>query len=222
MTDDHTLTFQTDSGNTVTVTATRGTLTATVDGPDIAFEDTRCRLTTSRGTDVLACGQQTTKDGDTIDAYIPTEGHKDDIKALKKNSKTDAPLTYEVEEYERSTRSDWGGGTVTQTRLSANKSRVERTDAENDLARQIDTDHDVPEDAEPGDVLAPGDILDDARTSAEREQDALEEAADTGDEVVISRTTTSCNDSSRECSTDRVARVATPAGDVETRRTHTY
>lgn len=136
---------------------------------------------------------------------------------------TDAPLQYEVEEYTKTSRAGgWGKQELTKQRLRTNKSYAEMTERERELHRKVDTDYDVPEDAEDGDVFALGDILDDPRTSDEIEQDALDEAVETGEEVVINSSTTDCNDPSRECNLDHVTRVATPDGEINTQRTHTY
>lgn len=219
MTETSPLQFETDRGTNVTVTADRGTLHVDTDSPDLS---TSARLGTHKGVDVLNCGKHRLGGSKTV-VHIPVGDHKDDIEQLREESKSDEELAYEVVEVEKSTRTDgWGSGTVTRTELRANKSLSEMDDGEKDRHFDIDTEHDVPEDAETGDTLTPADILDDARTTEEKDQDALDEADETGEEVVISETTTDCNDSSKECNLDRVTRVATPDGNVETRRTHTY
>lgn len=50
---------------------------------------------------------------------------------------------------------------------------------------------------------------------------ALENAEENGEETVLKKTSTHCNDSSLECSTDLITVVITADG-VEKRRTHTY
>ena len=216
--------FETDRGADVTVTADDGTLFVDANGDDFAFEAS-AELTTARGTDVLDCGRQRDDSGTTFRAYIPVGAHKDEIEQLRDASEpepTDEPLAYEVEEYTRTTRrGGWGEREITKQRLVKNKSWGEMTERERKASLRVDTD-DVPDDAEPGDVLTLEDLLDDPRTSDEKHQDALDEAAETGEEVVISKSVTDCNDPNRECNLDHVARVATPEGEIETRRTHTY
>jgi hypothetical protein len=58
--------------------------------------------------------------------------------------------------------------------------------------------------------------------TAAAEERALQEAEESGEDVVVASWVEDCRDRRRECSVDRVQRVATPDGDVVTRRTHTY
>lgn len=51
---------------------------------------------------------------------------------------------------------------------------------------------------------------------------ALDEASAAGERVPALSTTGECADDSRECSLDRVAFVATPDGEIDVERTHTY
>jgi len=64
------------------------------------------------------------------------------------------------------------------------------------------------------------DSIDRERTDEERA--ALDEAAETGERVVIDQTTIDCRDPGAECSADRVTRVATPEGEIESRTTHLH
>lgn len=215
------ITFTTDRGSEVTVTADTGTLFVSVESSAITISRTSAFVETHKGTDVLNLGAHRVQ-GTRQTIQIPVEGRQEEIEQLAEDSKTDAPLVYEVEEYTETSRAGgWGKREITKQRLSPNKSFSEMTDREQSLSHQVKTDR-VPDDAEPGDVLTLEDLLDDPRTREERDQDALDEAAETGEEVVISETTTDCNDASRECSLDHVTRVATPGGEIETRRTHTY
>lgn len=224
--------WTTDSGSDVTVTAEGGTLYVSLDGTDetgagVQFERQRATLTVERGTDVLDAGTQRDDSGERFRALVPVEVDVEDVEALREASEispTDEPLRYEVVEREESKPSldGWGGGTRTVQTLSATKDAREMTDRQTELHRRVDAETDVPDEADPGDVLAVDELLDDPRTAEEREQDAVDEAVDTGEEVVISESTTDCDDSDRECSLDRVTRVATPDGEVETRRVHTH
>lgn len=130
-------------------------------------------------------------------------------------------LTYEVEEH--TTLRKTTGPDITELKLIASKRHEEMSEDEKDLWMEVKLYGEVPDDAEAGDVYLPTEVLPDGhQTAAERDQAALDEAAETGDVVVISEGTTGCNDDDKECSLDRVARVATPEGDIEKRRTHTY
>lgn len=216
------LSFETDSGADVIVWAESGTIYATFGAGDLSAEGTRASLTTKRGIECLDCGTHRDDSGEKHRVHIPTDGHREEIEELREDSKSDEPLRYEVVEHTETSRAGgWGEREITTQKLSANKSVAEMTEREQTLSHKVDTDR-APEDTEVGDVLALDDLLDDARTADEKDQDALDEAAETGEEVVISKTTTDCNDSSEECNLDHVTRVATPEGDVETRRTHTY
>jgi hypothetical protein len=225
-----TIEWTTDSGSDVTVSADNGTLFVTLQGTDetgagVSFDEQSATLTCERGTDVLDCGKQRDDSGERFHAFVPLEVNRDEIEQLKEDSipeQTDEPLTFTVEEYTKKSRAGgWGEREITKQRLSRNKSHAEMTDRQRKLNGRVDTDR-VPDDAEPGDVLTFEGLLDDARTSEEKDQDALDEAAETGEEVVINKSTTGCNDSSKECNLDHVSRVATPEGNIETRRTHTY
>lgn len=57
---------------------------------------------------------------------------------------------------------------------------------------------------------------------SEEVQEAIEEAKESGEKVEIDSRSTTCNDSSRECGVDTVTRYATPDGEIETDRRHTY
>ena len=52
--------------------------------------------------------------------------------------------------------------------------------------------------------------------------DAFDDAEQAGERVKIGLRTTDCNDSSKECSLDRITLYATPDGDVVSERVHTY
>lgn len=213
--------FTTERGADVTVTADAGTLSVSVDSPALTIEETAAFIEEFKGMDVLNCGKHRVQGNRQI-IQIPVDEHKDDLEQLREDSKDDSPLTYEVEEYTKTSRAGgWGKQEFTKQRLSPSKSINEMTERERELSTKVNTDR-VPDDAEPGDVLTFEDLLADPRTTEEQEQGALEEAAETGEEVVISKTTTQCNDSRKECNLDHVTKVATPEGDIETRRTHTY
>jgi len=219
MTDD-TLTLDwTDGSKDVTVIAEAGKLHVTLDSPDVSFERQRATLETVKGLDVLDAGVQRDDSGERFQAYIKIGDRRDEIEQLREDSKDDSPLEYEVV-VDRSTGS-WGQD-LESLKLKASKTHTEMTERERELAIEIDREADVPDDAEAGDTYTLEEILEDVRTRDEIEQDALDEAAESGEEVVINKSTTGCNDSSKECNLDHVARVATPDGDIETRRTHTY
>jgi len=218
----NTIEFETDSDADVTLWAESGTLFAEFDAGDISTDQTTARVVTKRGDELLDCGNHRDNSGTKHHIHIPVGDRRDDIEQLVEDSKDDSPLTYRIEEYTKiSTAGGWGKREITKQRLSPSKSYSEMSEREQDLSRKVDTDR-VPDDAEPGDVLTFEDLLDDARTDEEKDQDALDEAAETGEEVVINKSMTDCNDSSKECNLDHVTRVATPEGDTETRRTHTY
>jgi len=93
----------------------------------------------------------------------------------------------------------------------------------------------VPDDAEVGDVVTASEVFeswdgegtesDDVEETAETDpvENAREEAAETGNRVHIDTHTVPCDGSEGdECSTDRVARYATPDGGIETERTHLH
>lgn len=212
--------FQTPRGAQVTVTAENGTLY--VDVPSAGVSNESAHLTTEKRKDVLDAGVQR-QGGDKFRALIPVGDHKADIEQLREDSTpdvTDEPLVYTVEEYSKGTGS-WGQE-LTGTRLVVNKKHAEMTDRQKELHRKVDRDHDVPTDANDGDEYGIDEILDDTRTTEEKEQDAIEVAQETGDEIVITSTTTECNDWHKECNLDHVAKIATPNGEIKTRRTHTY
>ena len=213
------ITFTTDRGADVTVRADAGSLYVTFDAGKASVEDVSARLDREKGMDVLDAGTHRDDNGECFRALIPVGDRRNEIEQLREDSKDDTPLTYDVEEYSKSTGS-WGQE-LTGERLVPSKSFSEMTEREQELSHKVDTDR-VPDEAEPGDVLTFEDLLDDARTSEEKDQDALDEAAETGEEVIISESTTYCNDPSKECNIDYVTRLATPEGDIETRRTHTY
>lgn len=50
----------------------------------------------------------------------------------------------------------------------------------------------------------------------------LEDAKKTGEKQLLKKYTTRCNDPKKECNIDFVKLYATPSGDIETERTHTY
>jgi hypothetical protein len=222
-----TIEFETDRGAHVTVTARKGTLYVDLTSDDLSFTRESASLTEKKGRNVLACGHQRTDDGEKINALVPIKEHKDALEELREASEpepvepTDEPLRYTVEEYQKTIGVDWKRE-VTKQRLAVTKSRQEMTERQTELHGRVDTEHDIPEGAEVGDEYRIDGLLDDPRTSEERDQDAIAEAADTGEEVVISTSTTSCSDPNRECSLDRVSRVATPDGEIKSRRTHTY
>lgn len=130
-------------------------------------------------------------------------------------------LTYEVEEQTKLVKTT--GPDITELNPIPQFSLEDLDGAAQDLALDVRLYGSLPEDAQAGDVYTARDLLPaDHQTAAEHDNDALEEAAETGEEVVINKSTTSCNDSSKECNLDHITRVATPGGDIETRRTHTY
>jgi len=217
------ISWTSDKGAEVTAWAESGTLFASVslDAPQIEIDQTSAQIREINGMDALYLGIHRVG-GDRRKLDVPIDGRVDELEQLREASIDTSPLTYEVEEYTETSRAGgWGKQTFTRTRLATSKSYGEMTEREKELHPRVDTDR-VPEDAEPGDVLTFEDLLDDPRTRDEKEQDALDEAAETGGEVVISRSTTGCNDPSAECNLDHVTRVATPDGEIETRRTHTY
>jgi len=218
--------WTTDQGSDVTVEADNGRLFVTLAGDDVSFRRQRAELTSERGMDVLDAGRQRDDSGERFNAFIPVDDRREELKALQEESviePTDEPLAFEVEERTKTTSTGgWGEREITTQRLTATKRRAEMTERQTTLLQKIDAERDVPEDAEAGDVFAIDELLDDARTPEERDEDALDEAAETDEEVVISRTTTDCDDPNKECTLDRVTRVATPEGEIEARRTHTY
>jgi len=168
------------------------------------------------GTDVLDLGTHRIK-GERQTVQVPVGEHKGEVEQLREDSElepTDEPLAYEVAGETR--KGSWG------QKLQATKPYGEMTDRQMDLDMRVRAKRDMPDDVSAGDIVPVEDLLEDPRTQDGKEQDALEEAAETGEEIVISKSTESCNDASRECNLDHVSRVATPDGEIETRRTHTY
>jgi hypothetical protein len=215
------ITFTTERGADVTVTADNGTLFVGVESDAITIDQTSAFLATHKGMDVLNLGTHRVQ-GERQKLQIPVGENKDEIEQLREDSEpdpTDEPLEYEVTETTR--KGSWGQE-ITKQKLQATKSYSEMTEKEKELNMKVDQKHDVPDDAEAGDIIALDDIVEDTRTQEEKDQEALDEAAETGKEVVISKTTTDCNDATKECNLDHVTRVATPKGEIETRRTHTY
>lgn len=215
------ITFTTKRGADVTVTAENGTLFVGVESAAINIDRTSAFVETHKGTDVLNLGAHRVQ-GDRQKLQIPVGENKDEIEQLRDDSQpepTDEPLKYEVTETTR--KGSWGQE-IAKQKLRATKANGEMTEKERTLDMKVNKKHDVPDDAEAGDTVALEDIVGDTRTREEKDKDALEEAAEIGEEVVISETTTDCNDSLKECNLDHVTRVATPEGAVKTRRTHTY
>lgn len=213
------ITFTTDRGADVTVTAENGTIY--VDVPSVGVKNKSAILAVEKGMDVLDAGVKW-HNGDKFRALIPVGDHKDEIERLREDSEpdpTDEPLAYEVTE---TTRTGSWGQEITKQRLRRTKSYGEMTEKEKELDRKVNKEYDVPDGAEEGDIVAVEDILEDTRTREEKDQDALEEAAETGEEVIISESSSRCNNPSIECDVDHVTRVAKPDGEIETRRTHTY
>lgn len=211
-----------DGKKSVKVEARRGKLYVTLDAPGVYFEEERGHLDEVKGKDVLNCGHQRDDDGKKFNALIVVSDRREELEQLREDSEpeqTDDPLTYEVEEYSKG-KGSWGQE-ITGKRLVPSKSYANMNARQRELHRRVDTEN-APDDAEPGDVITLADLFDDARTTEDKEQEALKEAKETGENVVISRTSTECNDPSKECNTDRVARIATPSGEIEVERTHTY
>jgi len=218
--------FESDTGVNIEATAESGMLFVAIDGDGLNIDRTSAELTEARGMEVLDAGTHRVG-GERQHLNIVLDGLRDglrdELEDLRESSKTDEPLQYEVVERTKKTRAGgWGEREVSSRSLSTNKTLREMTEREAELHRQIDVEKDVPEDADPGDVLKLDDLLDDTRTKEEREQDALDEAAETGEEVVLESGTAPCSDPSEECNLDHVSRVATPDGEIETRRTHTW
>jgi len=61
-------------------------------------------------------------------------------------------------------------------------------------------------------------------TNAEPEtvRESLDEAAESGEKVQVASGTASCSDPNEECSLDRLTYYATPNGEIDVSRTHTY
>lgn len=53
-------------------------------------------------------------------------------------------------------------------------------------------------------------------------RESLNEAAETGEKIEVATASASCNDPSEECSLDRLTYYATPNGEIDVRRIHTY
>jgi len=134
---------------------------------------------------------------------------------------TMSELTYDVEKQLKLTKTT--GPDIYELTPIKSKSVDDMTDTEEELWMAVRLYGELPDDAEEGDVYTPWELLPEGhQTPAQRDQDALDEAAETGEEVVITSTTVSCNDDTNACNLDRVARVATPEGEIDKRRTHTY
>jgi len=214
----------TDGGKDVTVMARNGALYVTLETDDVSLDEERADLETVKGRDCLNAGTHRDDNGERFRALITIGDRWDEIEQLREDStpdQTDDPLVYVVEEYEKEVGIDWTK-TVTKQQLVSSKSWETMTDRQRELDRRVDAEHDVPEGAEPGDEFGLDDLLDDPRTRDERDQDALDEAAESGEEVTVDEHSADCNDPTKECSTDIVRRVATPDGEVGTRRTHTH
>lgn len=115
---------------------------------------------------------------------------------------------------------------ATYHRIEAQKPPEDRTDEESRIVRKVNARHDVPEDAEDGDEFTVEELAEaidrDLRPESQKEQDALREAREAGETVTVWKTTDFCDDSSKQCSTDTVRKVATPDGEIETQREHTF
>jgi len=99
----------------------------------------------------------------------------------------------------------------------------DQTERERKLSIDVRLYGELPDDAEEGEVYTAWELLPDGhQTSEQRDQDALDEAQETGEEVIITSATIGCNDDNRDCTLDHVSRVATPEGEIEKRRTRTY
>jgi hypothetical protein len=134
--------------------------------------------------------------------------------------KMDEP-TYEVEKHLKLKKTT--GPDIYETKPILKQDYDDLTEEQTDLWLEVRLYGDLPDDAEEGEVYTASELLpDDHQISAERDQEALGEAVETGEEVVISSASIGCNDDDKKCSLDRVARVATPEGNIEKRRTHTY
>ena len=212
----------TNGDKEIIVSADTGTLHVDFRSPDTWFTNTPAELKTVEGRDALDAGQQRDDNGEKFVALVPIGDRREEIEQLREDSEieqTDTPLAYEVVEQTKRVR---GAREITKQKLDATKDRAEMTDRQRDLHRKVDTENDVPADAIAGDVHTVEDLLEDPRTDEEIEQDALDEAAETGEAVVLNKTTTTCNDPSKQCLTDKITRLATPEGEIETDRTHTY
>lgn len=130
-------------------------------------------------------------------------------------------LTYEVEKHLKLKKTT--GPDLYETKPILQQDYNSLTEDQKDFCIEVRLHGELPDDAEEGEVYTGSELLpDDHQTSAERDQEALDEAVETGEEVVISSATTACNDDDKDCSFDRLARVATSEGNIEKRRTHTY
>jgi len=130
-------------------------------------------------------------------------------------------LTYEVEKHLKLKKTT--GPDIYETKPIRQGDYGDLTDRERELSVDVRLYGELPDGAEEDDIYTAWELLPDGHQTAEqRDQDALDEAQETGEEVIITSATIGCNDDDRECNLDRVARVATPEGDIKKRRTHTY
>lgn len=211
------ISFTTERGTEILVVAEAGKLFATANSSQLNFERARARLEGG----YLDCGVQRTTSGKKVNAKIPVGDSESEIESLREKSKSAAELRFEVVQETRFVRVLGQREKREVKKLSANKAFAEMTENEKELAAQIDNES-VPEGATMGDLLTPEELLDDARTRDEKDQDALKEAEKTGEEVVIYERTGDCIDPSKDCSLDRELRVATPSGEIEMRRQHMH
>lgn len=223
MAQESTMEWKTRNGNSVIVEAENGELFVSLEGDDFEIDHSRAVFDRVQQKTVLFAGVHSTPTGKQFKACILTRGHEDELKQLRENSKPTEPLTYEVVEHTNYIPDGWGGRMEkTELRLRANKTRTEMTDKEGELNIRINKTRDVPDDAEPGDEYTLDDLLEDTRTRDERDQDALNEAAEKGETVTIKSWTEMCPHDHRECNVDHMTRIATPGGEIRTERVHTY
>jgi len=130
-------------------------------------------------------------------------------------------LIYEVEKHLKHAKTT--GPDIYETKPILQQDYDNLTEEQKDLHTEVRLYGELPDGAEEGEVYTAWELLPDGHQTAEqRDQDALDEAQETGEEVIITSATIVCNDDGRECSLDRVSRVATPEGKIEKRRAHTY
>jgi hypothetical protein len=65
-------------------------------------------------------------------------------------------------------------------------------------------------------------VLRDTNASPDEVEQAFEEAEETGEPVTVTTGTAPCNDRNKECNLDNLRYRATPDGEIEVNRTHTY
>jgi len=134
---------------------------------------------------------------------------------------TDTQLTYEVEKHLKHAKTT--GPDIYELKPIRQGDYEDLTDRQRELSIDVRLYGELPDDADEGDIYTAWELLPDGHQTAEqRDQDALDEAQETGEEVIITSATIGCNDDDRECNLDRASRVATPEGEIEKRRTHTY